>query len=64
MNGRLDAIESTLETRFSQVDDLLAIVRTLLITPEGRRTAWNKQGLICNGDESATGNCPTVLNFP
>lgn len=64
VNGRLDAIETTLETRFSQLDDLLAIVRTLLITPEGRRTAYNKKGLICDGVEAATGNCPTVPNFP
>ncbi|GAX26063.1 hypothetical protein FisN_4Hh434 [Fistulifera solaris] len=62
VNSRLDAIEATLEARFTQLDDLLAIVRTLLITPDGRRTAWNNPALICDG--SPTGNCATVPNFP
>lgn len=38
VNTRLDVIEATLEAHFTQLGDLLAIVRTLLITPDGRRT--------------------------
>ena len=62
VNTRLNVIEATLEARFTQLDDLLAIARTLLITPEGRRTGWNSASLICDGKPK--GNCATVPNFP
>jgi hypothetical protein len=64
LDGRLSAIDDTLETRFNQLDDLMGMVRTLLITPQGQRTAWNNKDLTCDGDDTIDGNCPTVDNFP
>lgn len=62
-------LRSYVETRFNTVDATLsdinaqlAMIRTLLITPQGQRTAYNSKTLICDGAEG--GNCATVAAFP
>lgn len=62
LETRFNKIDATLESRFNQVDAQLAMLRTLAITPEGRRTGWSGKDHICDGDES--GNCALVANYP
>ena len=64
LQTRFGQVDATLSSRFGQLDKETTIIRTLLITPEGRKTAFNKAGLICDGIETIAGNCPTVVNFP
>lgn len=64
VGGRLDTIEATLEARFNQIDRQLAMLRTLAITPEGRKTGFNSRTSICDGEEGSSGNCALVANYP
>lgn len=64
LDSRFDSVDNTLSARFDRLDRELKIIRTLLITPEGRRTAFNDPTLICDGIRTTNGNCPTVTNFP
>ena len=60
----VDTMQAYLEASFATNTKLLNIIRTLLITPDGRRTGYNGKDLICDKDPLATGNCATVPNFP